>query len=133
MSFTQPTLSDFILTYPQYADPEYSTSLQGVMDEAFLVYAEQISTLPVSKHQIAYKFVVCHLFEKMCWEQMGYPSTPTLIKSRNDSVAFNPRNSGLRGTACGISFLTLMKAHRGSLAYASSLGAGCDQLKSNRY
>lgn len=127
--FTKPSLSDFVSEYPSYAAPEYQEKLTEVMQEAFILYREQISALPLDSQSLAYKFAVCHLFALSCWEDMGFAAPPQEMNSRNDKVVFKSSVQGLKGTACGLKLLTLFRKNNVGFVYASSIGTSCPTSK----
>ena len=123
--FIQPLLSDFILSYPSYADPEYVNDLQEVMDDAYITYGDLISRLPGSKQLTAYKYLICHFFQQKCWESCGYAGSPSSITSRNDSVSFSGNLSGLKGSTCGRNFLAIVKSSLGGMYFAGKERIDC--------
>lgn len=117
-SFVQPSVADFVLSYPTYADPEYLPYLNEVFEEVLSIHKPVLDQLPDNVKLVAHKFLVCHNFQMKMWQACYGGSAPNLVKSRNDSFEFKTRRDGLWGSECGRNYLALVKTYLGKNLYA---------------
>lgn len=118
VTFVPPTVAEFVALWPTYDDPEYTDNLAQILVEANSLYGQQISKLPTNDQQLAFQYIVCHLFQLLNWEACGYAGAPNEIRSRNDTVIYKGSMKGLNGTGCGLKYLTLIRNKIGGMWHA---------------
>lgn len=125
----KPTVLEFTTANTTYALPEYADGLAVAIDDAWVIYGDQINTLALDKQQIGFKYAVCHMFALGCWESQGFNSAPVEMSSRNESVRFNNKASFLSQTMCGRKLLQLLKQKQNSIYASQITSPKCNQTR----